>query len=54
VLGSIFFFFKSTETLALWMFLIGSLQFFMRPTIRLARLFHLRRVGSGGDSSQDY
>jgi hypothetical protein len=54
VLGSIFFFFKSTEILATWFFLIGSIQFLARPAIRLARLFHIRRVGSGVDVSQDY
>lgn len=54
VLGSIFFFWESTTTLATWMFLIGSIQFLMRPAIRLTRLFHIRRVGSGLDASQDY
>jgi hypothetical protein len=54
VLGSIFFFWESTATLATWMFLIGSIQFLLRPAIRLARLVHIRRVGSGLDASQDY
>jgi YrhK-like protein len=54
VLGSTFFFFEATQTAALWMFLIGSVQFLMRPVIRLSRLIHIRRVGSGMDVSQDY
>jgi YrhK-like protein len=54
VLGSIMFFSTSTETLGTWMFLIGSIQLLLRPVIRLTRLVHIRRVGSGLDASQDY
>jgi len=42
--GSILFLFPAQETLAVWMFIIGSFQFLMRPTIRLIRLMHLRRL----------
>jgi hypothetical protein len=55
VAGSVFFFFDSLETAALWMFLLGSIQFLMRPAIRLVRRFHLRRLGNAPhDSAQDY
>jgi len=54
VLGSIMFFSTATETLGTWMFLIGSIQLLLRPVIRLTRLVHIRRVGSGLDASQDY
>ena len=49
--GSILFFFNSTATLAIWFFVLGSFEFLLRPTIRLARLVHLRRIGS--DSTTD-
>jgi YrhK-like protein len=55
VAGSIFFFFTALETAALWMFLLGSIQFLLRPAIRLRRRIHLRRLGNTpSDSSQDY
>ena len=37
VVGSILFFSASTTTLATWLFLIGSILFGLRPTIRLGR-----------------
>jgi hypothetical protein len=53
--GSILFFWESTATAATWLFLLGSVEFLMRPAIRLARHFHLRRLGSDAtDASSDY
>ncbi len=54
VAGSICFFHESTQTAGTWMFLVGSFQLLVRPMIRLVRLVHIRRVGSGLDSGQDY
>lgn len=54
VVGSVCFFRAATETAGTWMFLIGSFQLLVRPIIRLVRLVHIRRVGSGLDSGQDY
>lgn len=55
VAGSVMFLFPSLETLAIWMFIIGSIEFLMRPAIRLSRRFHLRKVGSGPTAtSQDF
>ncbi|TMV69827.1 N-acetyl-gamma-glutamyl-phosphate reductase [Thioclava sp. BHET1] len=37
VIGSILFFFASTQIPATWLFLIGSIFFGLKPTIRLGR-----------------
>jgi hypothetical protein len=44
VVGSIFFFFERTTTLATWLFLVGSLLFAVKPTIDLVRSLHLNRL----------
>ncbi len=49
VIGSVFFFWKSTETLATWMFLIGSICFALKPTLRLAREMHYLSMGDFSD-----
>ncbi|MFR9673867.1 YrhK family protein [Streptomyces sp. TR06-5] len=58
VAGSVMFFYDSWAVTGTWCFLLGSLQFLMRPAIRLTRQVHLRRVRGGAfdgtDSSQDY
>lgn len=51
LVGSILFFWESTMTVATWCFVLGSVEFLARPAIRLARLFHLRRIGSDGHES---
>ncbi|WP_245922593.1 YrhK family protein [Nocardia nova] len=54
VVGSILFFFESTQTAATWMFLVGSVQFLIRPVIRLTRRIHLRRLGANEYRRVDY
>ncbi len=55
LVGSILFFWESTTTVATWCFLLGSIEFLVRPAIRLARLVHIRRIrGSGADSANDF
>ncbi len=55
LVGSILFFWEATTRAATWCFLLGSIEFLMRPAIRLARHFHIRRVGgSGMDSGGDF
>jgi hypothetical protein len=55
LVGSILFFWESTATTATWCFLLGSIEFLVRPAIRLSRLFHIRRIrGSGLDSANDF
>ncbi len=57
IAGSILFFWPSTTFAATCLFLLGSIELLIRPTIRLTRMFHLRRI-RGGDlhahSSFDY
>ncbi|GAA1877941.1 YrhK family protein [Williamsia serinedens] len=57
VIGSVLFFWESTTFAATWFFLIGSIQFLIRPAIRLSRRFHLQRIRGGqvqADSADDY
>lgn len=42
--GSILFFSEATTYTGTWLFLIGSLQLFIRPIIRLVRNTHLQRI----------
>ncbi|PYF96844.1 YrhK-like protein [Georgenia satyanarayanai] len=52
VAGSIMFFFESLQTMARVMFLLGSIDFLLRPAIRLARRTHLERIGSRHHAAQ--
>lgn len=57
LVGSIFFFFESTQLIGTWLFFLGSLEFLARPAIRFARRLHLRRIGAEpqhDSSSYDY
>lgn len=42
--GSILFLYPSLVTNGTWLFILGSFQLMIRPTIRLAGYFHLRRI----------
>ncbi|WP_370232519.1 YrhK family protein [Marinobacter nauticus] len=44
LVGSILFLFPKHETAAIWLFIIGSFQFLVRPTIRLISHIHIRRI----------
>ncbi|WP_349360253.1 YrhK family protein [Stappia sp.] len=44
VIGSVFFFYDSLLYAGTWLFLIGSILFAVRPTIRLALELHLTRL----------
>ena len=44
VVGSILFLEPSLERAGSWLFLIGSIFFAMKPTVRLLRVLHLRRL----------
>lgn len=57
IIGSILFFFPSTSTTAIWLFLIGSIEMIIRPIIRMARKVHLIKIrggSNGGESSFDF
>ena len=44
LIGSILFLFPAQEKAAIWLFIVGSFQFFVRPALRLAAHVHLRRL----------
>lgn len=50
VVGSVLFFSDQTATAATWLFLVGSIQMLIRPTIRLARRVHLGKLGTTAPS----
>ncbi|OWU86469.1 hypothetical protein ATO6_06585 [Oceanicola sp. 22II-s10i] len=52
VVGSVLFFWASTQIPATWLFLIGSILFAAKPTIRLVREIHLYRMGDTDDLAQ--
>lgn len=56
IVGSLLFFNDSTTTLGTWLFLIGSVELAIRPTIRLTRHLHLRRIQHPAphESDQDF
>lgn len=45
LVGSILFFFASFETIAIWFFVVGSLFFAAKPTIKLGREIKMLRQG---------
>ena len=45
LVGSCFFFYPSTENAGVWLFVIGSAQLLIRPTIRLAHNVHIKNLG---------
>ena len=44
LVGSVLFLFPDYEKAAIWLFIIGSFQFLIRPTIRLVGHIHVRRL----------
>lgn len=44
LIGSILFLFPEYEKAAVWLFIIGSFQFLVRPTIRLLSHIHIKRI----------
>lgn len=53
VVGSIFFFSDSLADTGTWLFVIGSVEMLIRPTIRLTRRVHLSRMHPGIPGSAD-
>jgi hypothetical protein len=49
IVGSMFFFYDSLQNAGTWLFLIGSLFFAAKPTIRLWREIKLLRMGDYAD-----
>lgn len=44
LVGSVLFLYPRLETYAIWLFIIGSVQFLLRPMLRLASLIHLQKL----------
>lgn len=44
LVGSILFLFPEYEKAAIWLFIIGSFQFLVRPAIRLIGHLHIQRI----------
>ena len=49
IIGSVFFFYPSLEYAGTWLFLVGSILFALRPTVRLAMEIHLSRINGRGE-----
>lgn len=49
LVGSVMFFYESLMLAATWCFTIGSVHFLLRPTIKVAREFHLANLPLPGD-----
>ncbi|GAA6130369.1 YrhK family protein [Halopseudomonas sabulinigri] len=54
LLGSILFLFPQYEKAAIVLFIIGSAQFLVRPSIRLLSHLHLQRRGSASASANNW
>lgn len=52
--GSILFYFKPLEFWAITLFVLGSIDFLLRPIIRIARRIHLKRLGKTNDHESQY
>lgn len=44
IIGSVFFFYESLQYAGTWLFLVGSILFAVRPTVRLVMEIHLARM----------
>jgi hypothetical protein len=49
IVGSVFFFYDSLMTAGTWLFLIGSVLFAVKPTLRLIREIKLISMGDADD-----
>lgn len=49
LVGSVLFFYESMQVPATWCFTLGSVHFLLRPTIKVAREFHLANLPLPGD-----
>ncbi|MHA6802811.1 YrhK family protein [Salinifilum ghardaiensis] len=58
LIGSVLFFWDSTNTAGTWLFVLGSAELGIRPLIRLRRHVHLKRIHEtphpAAESDQDF
>ena len=52
LVGSIMFFYESLMIPATWCFTLGSVNFMLRPTVKVLREFHLARLPLPGDKTR--
>lgn len=54
VVGSVMFFFEDWQTTGTWLFLIGSICFALKPTLRPVRELKLAAIGDDKDLAQRF
>ena len=54
VVGSVMFFSEDWQTFGTWLFLIGSICFALKPTLRLIRELKLAAIGDDKDLAQRF
>lgn len=54
LVGSVMFFYASLENPAIWCFVVGSLFFLMKPTIRMLRELHYLAIGDFADLAERF
>ena len=54
VVGSVMFFSEDWQTAGTWLFLIGSICFALKPTLRLVRELKLAAIGDDKDLAQRF
>ncbi|MDF1607177.1 YrhK family protein [Hoeflea sp. YIM 152468] len=54
LVGSILFFYQSQQDPAIWLFVIGSACFALKPVLRVVREFHLLALGDIDDLAARY
>lgn len=54
IAGSVMFFFEDWQTPGTWMFLLGSILFATKPTMRFLREVHLAAKGDAEDLAQRF
>lgn len=54
LVGSILFLWQATETAAIWLFIVGSVFFCLKPTLKLIREVRLASIGDEEDLAARY
>ncbi|WP_163848575.1 YrhK family protein [Pseudooceanicola aestuarii] len=52
IVGSVLFFFQDLQTAGTWFFLVGSILFAVKPTLRMARELKLASMGDTEDLAE--
>lgn len=54
LIGSILFLWNETEAAAIWLFIVGSVFFCLKPTLKLVREIKLASIGDTEDLAERY